>query len=119
MNTVRYTTVLLLLLLASCDAQARGRLAIRNAASEGIRAVDVLVSDRQHVIGRIDRGETHMLEFPIRRETGYLMHVTFDSGRELQQDFGYVAAGLPIDDIVEVRDDRFVDGDGNAMSTNR
>jgi hypothetical protein len=99
--TTRALIVAVALVFAGCSPTP-GEITVRNASSERIAKVQILVGHERIVDTNFAAGESRHYDFAIREDAHYDVSVVFQSGRELYLSDGYVTSGMKERDELNV-----------------
>jgi hypothetical protein len=60
------------------------------------------VSGQHFIIQPMKRGERKIIKFKVGRDSGYKVHIIFESGTELVRTLGYVTSGFDFKDELRI-----------------
>jgi hypothetical protein len=85
--------------------RGKAEVAIVNAATERIKAGNLIIGGHRLEFESLKTGEKVVFRVEANTDSSYEITVIFESGRELSGRVGYLSPGLVLDDLITIKDD--------------
>ena len=92
------------LILATWLPRSMGKVQILNQANERIVDGHLTVANKTFALRDLKHGADANFCFDIRTDSHYQIAITFESGRAMKKDVGYVTHGFDFDDRLVIED---------------